>query len=97
MLGLQLDGTGGVAVELGDHELIGLVRTRDETEMLLHVAVGAELAFFFAGPETHANGAAGLHLQRVQNAHDFHGDDACRRRCRLRRWRRPRNRDGRRP
>jgi hypothetical protein len=50
MLRFELDGAGGVAVVLGDSELVWLVRTGDEAEVLLHVAVGAELAFFFAGP-----------------------------------------------
>jgi hypothetical protein len=42
------------------------------------VAARAEEAFFFAGPQSDADGAAGLDVERGEDAHDFHGDDgAC--------------------
>src|SRR5664279_4327108 len=46
--------------------------------MLLDVTVGTELAFFLAGPQCDADGATRLHLERIEDAHHFHGDDcAC--------------------
>src|SRR5271167_4580475 len=78
MVGLELDGSSGVSIVLGDYQLIRLVRTGNETKVLLHIAIGAELALYFAGPEADANGAPGLHLESGQDTHDFHGDYAAR-------------------
>ena len=40
--------------------------------MLLHVAAGTKKSLLFSRPETNANGAPRLDLQRVENPHDFH-------------------------
>ena len=44
-------------------------------EVLLDVAEGAEEAFFFAGPEGDADGAFGLDVESLEDAHGLHGDD----------------------
>jgi len=46
--------------------------------MFLDIAAAAEEAFFFAGPQGNANGAARLDVERGEDAHDFHGDDRAR-------------------
>ena len=46
--------------------------------MFLDIAARAEEAFFFAGPQGDADGAARLDVEGGEDAHDFHGDDrAC--------------------
>ena len=46
--------------------------------MLVDVALGAEDALLFAGPESDANGAAWLEVEGFEDADGLHGDDgAC--------------------
>ena len=45
-------------------------------EVLFDVALGAEEALLFAGPEGDADGTPGLDIaKRLKDAHGFHGDD----------------------
>ena len=41
----------------------------------MHVALRSEQSLLFAGPQRDANGAARLDVERLQDAHGFHGDD----------------------
>ena len=43
-------------------KLVWLSRTRHKSKVLLYIAVGAELAFFLAGPQANADGAARFYL-----------------------------------
>ncbi len=75
ILRLEFDRACRFSVEFGEFEFIGSTGARNESEVLLYVVVGSELAFLLAGPKCDANGAARLHLQCVEYTHDFHGDD----------------------
>jgi hypothetical protein len=43
--------------------------------MMFDVTLRAEQPFFFAAPQADADGAAGLDVERFQDAHGFHHDD----------------------
>ena len=60
----------------GKTRRIGRVRRSEAAEVLLDVALRAEKALFFAGPERNADRAPWLHIKRLQDAHGFHGHDA---------------------
>lgn len=40
--------------------------------MLLHIPSRTILVLFFSRPQTHPNRPPGLHLERVEDSHDFH-------------------------
>ena len=78
LLGLHGDRSG-FAAQQGRHAFhAGIVHGRTRAEMLFDITLRAEQAFFFAAPQADADGAAGLDVERFQNAHGFHHDDgAC--------------------
>ena len=63
----------GFAPQQGRHTFhCRIIHGRTRTEMMLHVTLRPEQAFFFAAPQTDADGAAGFDVERFQDANRFH-------------------------
>src|SRR5438445_13892698 len=69
---LELDWAGGLAVKFQQLELVGLGRTGNRAEVLLHVVERSEQPLFFTCPQANTDSTTWLDLKRIQDAHHFH-------------------------
>src|SRR5581483_7590777 len=78
LFGLDLKRAGSAPHEFRQRHLVGGCRGFGGAEVVSAVALGAEEALFFAGPEGDADGAARVDVKRLEDADGFHGDDGAR-------------------
>ena len=69
----------GIAPQQSRHSFhVGIVHGWARAEMLLDITLRAKQSFFFAAPQTNADGAARMDVEGFQNANRFHHHDGAR-------------------